>query len=98
MAQEEHHRKSDGATIIKILATVLGGMATLFVGVIAYVYTTDRNEFKGAVTSIASDVGDMREQQIINSAYLKNMEARVGKNTLGLEELHREARVYWRKP
>jgi len=90
---EDHHRSTDGATLIKIFGSIIGTLIMLLVAIIAYVYISDRD----VVQSIANNVGEMREQQIINSAYLKNVDARIEVNKNAIGELHKEATAYWRK-
>jgi len=83
---------------MKILWTASGLMATMLIGIITYVYTTDRGEFKDAVVGIADNVHKIHVEQVIQSAYMKNVDARIEVNAKAIDDLHVEAKTYWRQP
>jgi len=90
-------KHSGDGTATKILMSGSAVMATMLIGIITYVYTTDQGEIKDAVVGMASNVGKIHDEQIIQSAYMKNVDARIEVNKDAIRELHAEASAYWRK-
>lgn len=73
-------------------------------GIITWVYTSDRTEFKDTIKEIAENVQKISVQQTVSYAHQENSDKRIEKNENRLENLdkeftkfYREQRLYWER-
>ena len=110
VAEEVHkHRSTDGVTVVKTLIGVTGFLITLFIGLITYVYITDKADAKedrslirDHVMNIDGHLGTMSEQQIVTYNHLQNVDAQVERNRIDIADsrkeslnFQKETRIYW---
>lgn len=97
-----NRRSTDGVTLNKVLVGTLGFTATICLGLITWIYTTDRLETRENLRSITANVHSIAVSQKLQQAYQANMEARINK----MEKLtddhikeyktwRNEVRTYW---
>lgn len=97
MATHPKKRITDGVTLDKTILAIAAAVSTMCIGLITWVYTTDRTEFKQDIKSIAHNVAEIKSQQIVSYSHQENADARIEKNEHQLENLHKEFNEFYRK-
>lgn len=103
-SEKPKNRSTDGITLNKVLIFLSSTLITMCMGIITWVYTSDRTEFKDTIKGMAKDVQAIRIQQTVSYAHQENSDKRIENNERRLEDFenefknfYMEQRGYWNK-
>lgn len=96
------NRSTDGMTLNKVLLGIMGGLMTVFVGVIAYEFTSseDRTEksfdrITVSLDNIAVEISKVNDQSIAAYGLANNNGAWLGRMDKENRDFRKETRAYW---
>lgn len=76
---------------------LLKPLFAILIALIAWIYTTDRNENKSEHMLIEKNIKQLNNQQIITNSYMQNMDARHAYTQKEFEKFYNESKAYWRR-
>lgn len=99
-----HIRRSDGLTVSKVALGFVTASIALSINIIGFFYLSDRDDIKddrienrAFMSSVSTSLNKLVANDIIFTARVINMDARIDKQEVRLEKLYTESVAQWAK-